>query len=264
MMTTVMRLGLERGWIELRQAFRSGRSLFTYGSNPIVFLLLAVVSPANTPVLISGGIAATAMLIALASLPQLLATDSADGSLLRVRGLPHGVAAYVIGKVVFMVGVTMASCAVLLAGAAIIAPAAVPHTALQWFTLLWVLVAAIAAFTPLGILIGSVLPNSREAVGLAMIPVIALLSISGVFFPLEAAPGWLQVIAEIFPLAWATAGIRAALAVDGPASWAALPALGVMVAWTLLGSALAIGAVRRSARRQSGSAPRRRLATAAS
>ena len=45
---------------------------------------------------------------------------------------------------------------------------------------------------PLGLMLGASLPNAREAVGLAMIPVIAVLMISGVFIPITVEPLWLR------------------------------------------------------------------------
>lgn len=261
MITNIFDLGVRRAWIELRRAAKSTKDLWSYLSSPIVFLVLAALNPTEAPLFVAGGLASASMMIALASLPQLLAAENGDGTLLRVRGLPYGMAAYVISKIVFVVAITLVSCVVILAGTVMINPGAVPHDAPEWATLAWVLVVGIAAFVPLGLLLGAVLPNSREAIGLAMLPVIGLLMISGVFFPASLEPRWLRLIADVFPLSWAAQGMHAALAAGHLAPWPAGPALAVMLAWCLFGTVAATAAVSAMARRQSGSALTRRRKT---
>ena len=87
-----------------------------------------------------------------------------------------------------------------------------------------------------------------------------VLAISGIFYPLQALPGWVQTIAQVLPVYWTGLGLRSALLPDAAValevgqSWRTLETLGMLGLWTAVGLALAPIALRRMARRQSGSA----------
>lgn len=56
-----------------------------------------------------------------------------------------------------------------------------------------------AALVPLGIAIGALLPNPREAVAMVSFPFMMIAGISGVLTPNQGLPNWLNYIADIFP-----------------------------------------------------------------
>ncbi|MFJ2847633.1 ABC-2 type transport system permease protein [Streptomyces sp. DconLS] len=256
-MTEAITNGMRRGAMELRHLARSSKDLSSYLFNVVVFVLVANWRHQQAQLIVAGGIASLAVLTALTSLPQALASDKTDGTLLRVRGLPRGLLAYVTGKILFITCVAFTSSLLLLFLGAGINNSGLPGTVTAWLTLIWVLVAGFAATAPLGLLIGAVLPNAREALAVVMFPVCGLLAISGVFFPLSQLPGWLQAVAEAFPLKWMAQGAREALTTSGNSGWQ-LPALGVFLAWAVLGSPLAAWLLQRTTRRESGSALARR------
>ncbi|MET9535793.1 ABC transporter permease [Streptomyces sp. NPDC006649] len=251
--------GLRRGVLELQQLARSAKDLSNYLFQVVAFVLLANWQKGHAPLLVAGGIASLSVLTALVTLPQALATDKMDGTLLRIRGLPNGLIAYVTGKIVFVTCVAFGSSLLLLLLGAGINHTGLPNSAGAWATLVWVLVAGFTATTPLGLLIGAMLPNAREALAMVMFPVYGLLAISGVFFPAGQLPGWLQGLAKAFPLKWMAQGVREALApaASTDTSWQ-LPALGLFLAWSVLGSLLASRLLQHTARRESGSALSRR------
>jgi ABC-2 type transport system permease protein len=96
-------------------------------------------------------------------------------------------------------------------------------------------------------------------VGYISLPVIALITISGIFYPITALPQWLQWIAQAFPIYWLGLGMRSALlptsaaSVEIGASWRHLETIGALGAWSVLGLILAPMVLRRMARRESGS-----------
>ena len=47
-----------------------------------------------------------------------------------------------------------------------------------------------------------------------MLPMMGLIAISGIFYPITALPGWLQWIAQVFPVYWLGLGMRSALLPD--------------------------------------------------
>jgi ABC-2 type transport system permease protein len=72
-------------------------------------------------------------------------------------------------------------------------------------------------------------------------------------------PGWLQGVAQVFPLYWLGHGVRAALLPDAAAAaelggeWRLWEAAGVIGAWAVVGMLVAPAVLRRMARRESGS-----------
>jgi ABC-2 type transport system permease protein len=92
-----------------------------------------------------------------------------------------------------------------------------------------------------------------------MLPLMGLIGISGIFYPVTSLPGWLQGIAQAFPVYWLGLGTRSALlpadlaAVEIGQSWRHLETAAVLGAWAALGLLLAPIVLRRMARRESGS-----------
>ncbi|NMO52634.1 ABC transporter permease [Actinoplanes sp. TBRC 11911] len=112
---------------------------------------------------------------------------------------------------------------------------------------------------PLGAVLGSLFDNPRN-MGLVMLPLVGLVAISGVFYPITSMPGWLQGVAQIFPIYWLGLGMRSAFlpdalsAVELHHAWRHLETFGVLTVWAVLGLLVAPVILRRMARRESGSA----------
>ena len=128
-----------------------------------------------------------------------------------------------------------------------------------WLTLVWLVPLAFVATMPLGAVLGSLFDNPRN-LGLIMLPMIGLVAVSGIFYPITSMPGWLQGIAQLFPVYWLGLGMRSVFLPDALAavelthSWRHLETVGVLGFWAVLGLALAPSILRRMARRESGSA----------
>ena len=87
-----------------------------------------------------------------------------------------------------------------------------------WPLALPVLVAGIAAFLALGVVVGTVCdtPEAVGAVGnFVMVPMAFL---SGAFYPMSMMPGWLQTVSWALPLRYFNDGVADAL--SGRATWA--------------------------------------------
>ena len=78
--------------------------------------------------------------------------------------------------------------------------------------------------------------------GLVMLPMIGLVAISGIFYPITSMPGWLQGIAQVFPVSWLSLGMRSVFLPDALTaaelyhSWRHLETFGVLSAWAVLAS----------------------------
>jgi ABC-2 type transport system permease protein len=125
-------------------------------------------------------------------------------------------------------------------------------------TLAWAAVLGLLATIPIGITLGSLIPNPRF-IPVVLLPFGALTAISGIFYPITHLAGWLQGIGQLFPMYWLGLGMRAALlpsqlaAVEIDGSWR-LPLVFLALAlWSVAGLAAAPPVLRRMARRESGS-----------
>src|SRR5260370_18289487 len=91
-------------------------------------------------------------------------------------------------------------------------------------------------------------------------PVMDLIAISGIFYPITAMPQWLQWAAQVFPMHWLGLGMRSVLlpasaaSVEIGDSWRHLQTVGVLGIWAVLGLLVAPIVLRRMAPRESGSA----------
>ncbi|CAL9276868.1 hypothetical protein SUDANB5_05389 [Streptomyces sp. SudanB5_2050] len=266
-MTRYRRAGLQRGRIELRQLLRNPKELSGHLTNVAVAVAVAAfisedVPGTGTPMahLTLAGFAAYLLFqVGLVNLPQILVTEREEGALLRLRATPGGIPAYLIAKCVLVLATAVGTLALLLLAGAVLVDGPVPRGVAGWLTLLWVTALGLLAVVPLGAAIGAVLPNPREALALIMLPVMALLIMSGTVFPITTLPVPVQQVASVFPLKWMAQGLRSALLPDAaraaePAGSWELPMVAlVLTAWAVLGFLLAIPLLRRAARRESGS-----------
>ncbi|MFF9409879.1 ABC transporter permease [Streptomyces anandii] len=259
-----IRLGLARGALELRQVLRNRKDLYSYLATPIIFLGVAYWrsddgTPETTRLMLAGGVGATIFMFGLITVPQFLFGDREDGTLLRLRGIPGAIPAYLTAKTVFVLVNILVSVALLLAGGSLSLGAGLPSAPGKWLTLGWVITLGIAAVVPVGAAIGALLPAAREALGLYMMPVMTLMFVSGAFSPLRNQPAWVQHLASAFPLRWIAQGVRSALLPDSAktqelaGNWQHLTVLAVLAAWAMAGFILAPALLQRMTRRESGS-----------
>ncbi|MEU4250782.1 ABC transporter permease [Amycolatopsis sp. NPDC026612] len=265
--TAALRAGLARGWIEFKQTWTNRDDVF--GQLVFVALFLGTLffmrnatlpgtsfslGAATVPGVLGAGI----VFNGLTGAAGYLAIDREDGTLLRAKATPNGMLGYLVGKT------TALSLAQLTGLAAVLVPCLFAFSALapdgvwSYLHLLGVLLIGMAATMPIGAALGS-LTSSPRSIGLITLPVMALGAISGIFYPITALPGWLQDVAQVFPMYWLGLGMRSALLPDSAVvveigqSWRPLPTLAVLVAWSVIGLALAPVLLRRMARREAGS-----------
>ena len=262
----VLRLGIARGGIEVRNAFTYPPELvqnviFTVIQLVVLFVMRGHHVPGSTfslgsltlPSVIGMSFAMGGTL----GVVGLIAVEREDGTLLRAKSTPDGMAAYVIGKIAFISATTLLGlvCTLVLG---LVAFPGVRLTVPGLATLVWVAVLGLLATIPIGITLGSLLPNPRF-VALVLLPFGALTAISGIFYPITHLPGWMQGIGQLFPMYWLGLGMRAALlpahlaSVEIDGSWRLPLVFLVLALWSAAGLATAPPLLRRMARRESGS-----------
>jgi ABC-2 type transport system permease protein len=261
-MTVVMQ-GLKRGGIELRHTLTYWpdllQALFIPAAGIVaLFLMRGHHVPGTTfslgSLTLPGFIGMSFAMGGMLGVTGLITVEREDGTLLRAKATPGGMTAYVLGKIMLCSATTLLGLVLTI----ILGLIAFPGITVHWMTLIWVAVLGLLATIPLGITIGSVLPNPRY-IPLVLFPVGGLTAISGIFYPITHLAGWLQGIAQVFPMYWLGLGFRAALlppalsSVELDGSWR-LPIVALtLVLWSAIGLAAAPPVLRRMARRESGS-----------
>ncbi|WP_431878731.1 ABC transporter permease [Amycolatopsis sacchari] len=261
-----VRAGVVRGRIELRQTFTTVQDLWAY-LFPAVALTVVMIfmrgasvpgmnfqlSSLTLPSVLGMNIA----FAGLVNLSQQLVTEREDGTLLRAKAVPNGMIGYLVGKIVQVAGMSLVGC-VLVFIPGLFVTHGLELGAGSWLALLGVVVLGLVATMPLGAVLGSLLASPRS-MGLVMLPMMGMVAISGIFYPITGLPSWLQGVGQVFPVYWVGLGMRSALLPDALAavevghSWRHLETVGVLGAWAVVGLVLAPVVLRRMARRESGS-----------
>jgi ABC-2 type transport system permease protein len=188
-----------------------------------------------------------------------LAIDREDGTLLRAKVVPNGTVGYLTARVVLMSLGILPSLLIIFVPGMFLVPELTRVGPAGWLTFVWVLALGLLATIPIGAVVGSLATSPNMVSGLVTLPAVGLTAISGIFYPIYALPGWVQGIAQVFPIYWLGLGMRSAFlpasaaSVEIGGSWRHLATIGVLGVWALAGLALSPGVLRRMARRESGS-----------
>lgn len=187
-----------------------------------------------------------------------LTTERDDGTLLRVRTLPHGLTGYVVGRSVSVALEGLLGLVLVVVPAVVFIDGIGDVSLLGWLHFAVIVLLGLAALVPLGILVGGLLRSPKGIFSIGMAAIAGLMFISGIVTPITELPGWVQGIAQVLPVYWLGLGTRAALlpdvvaAVEIGGTWRVGATFAVLTAWAVAATALAPLALRRTARRQSG------------
>jgi ABC-2 type transport system permease protein len=260
--------GLRRGWTEFTLSLRSPQDQGFYvfmGVATLAYLWFnrdsevegtTLLLPTVALPSILGGLVAFGVVIGPA---YSLAMEREDGTLLRHKALPHGMQGYVTGQLTYHSLSLAPSLLTILVPSFLLFDGLMQGGAAGWLTVAWVIALGLLATLPLGMILGSVVPSTQKVGTWGMLPVLTLTAISGVFFPLQALWGWVQVVAQVFPTYWIGLGMRSAFLPDAAAavevgdSWRTGLTVLVLAAWAVFGMLVTPRVLRRMARRQSGS-----------
>lgn len=265
-LTTILRTGRRRGLIELRQSLTNAADIWNHCFWPTVMLVtlyfLRAQSFRHTGFTL-GWLALPSILgmnasMAMVTMSQQLTADREDGTLLRAKSIPNGMPAYLLSRVISVCGGVLVDLAIFLVpGLALIGGLSLGRPA-GWLWLGCVVALGLLATLPIGAVLGSVFTSARSQ-GLLTLPILALIAISGIFYPITAMPNWVRDLAQVFPIYWMGLGMRAALlpaqaaGIEIGGSWRQAETVGVLLAWAVVGMTLAPVVLRRMARRESGS-----------
>lgn len=158
-------------------------------------------------------------------------------TLRRLRLSPVSTGAIVLARLGVSLGVAFVQTGIF------IVVALVPYFGLKlssaWWMTLPVVACGTLAFLAVGMLAGARAKSAEAASAIANLIVLPMAFLSGSFFPLDNAPGWLQAVSQVLPLRYVVDGIKNVMVLgQGPAS--ALPAMGVLLTFALVIGAVAV------------------------
>lgn len=263
------RLGVWRGFLEMRQSLSTrADQIWLVTINGAFVLVLVFQRDAD----LSG----TGFSLALATLPgligmnvamggwmgtaQTLAVEREDGTLLRAKSTPNGMVGYLVARVTLAILSTVLGLVVFVVAGLFLVPGLTDVPATGWAMLIAVFLIGMMATMPWGAIVGASVKSSGAGFGLSFLPMIVLVAISGIFYPITGLPDWVHPIAMVFPIYWLGAGMRDALLPDSAGAaelggqFHTWETFGVLGLWAVIGLALAPRVLRAMARRESGSA----------
>ena len=265
---TAVRQGLRRGWTEFVQSVRSPQDQGFYLFTGVVTLGVLWINRDNEvgstgldyPTFALPSILAGLLVFGVVIGPAYsLAMEREDGTLLRHKALPHGMEGYVTGQLTLQSLSLAPSLLIVLLPSLLLFDGVMQGGAGGWLAVLGLVVLGMLATMPWGMVLGSVVPGVQKVGTWGMLPVILLLATSGVVVPIQAMWGWVQAIAQVFPVYWLGLGMRSAflppeaVTAELGDSWRTGPMLLVLGAWAVAGLVVAPRVLRRMARKQSGS-----------
>ena len=107
-----------------------------------------------------------------------------------------------------------------------------------WPMIIPLLAAGTLSFMAIGLLAGAVSKTEEAAVGIANFVVLPMAFLSGSFFPLDGAPGWITAVSELLPLKHLNEGMLDTM-VRGEGPAAALMPIVILLGFAVVVSAIA-------------------------
>ncbi len=241
---STLKIGVSRGFLELKQFFRQRESVVFTLLFPVLLLLIFgsvfkdEIAPGVTfsQYFVAGMIASGLVNTGFQQLAITIPMERDDGTLKRLRGTPAPASSYFIGKIILVFVSMSIQVILLLIFGVLLYGISLPSDGAHWLTFIWVMLLGLISSTLLGIAFSSVPKSGRGASAVVSPIVIILQFFSGVFFVFTQLPTWMQNFAAIFPLKWLTQGMRAVFLPD---SFAAQEVAG---SWELGKIALLLGA----------------------
>jgi ABC-2 type transport system permease protein len=152
-----------------------------------------------------GIIAMVVMMSLMTGLPHAISYEKDIGTLDGMLAAPINRLSIILGKVLAQTVRGMLQACIILILAVLLFGVVIEGNILLVFALL---ILTVFSFVGLGILITSFTENEETATMVMMTLMFPMLFLSGVFFPLQQMPGYMQTIAYFLPLTYATTALR--------------------------------------------------------
>ena len=186
--------------------------------------------------LVPGILAMSLMNSGMIGLASAFVTYREKGILRRIRATPFPLSSFITARILSQLIISVAQAAILVLAGILAVGLTVRGNLLN--VLVMVIIGSLA-FLSLGFVISAFARNQETADSLANGVSFPMLFLSGVFFPVDSAPEWLQPIMRIMPLRYLVDALRDLMVQDGtlPDQWLNIL---VMLATGLVGFLLAV------------------------
>lgn len=245
-----LRLALRQVGFENRAFWRNPVAAFFTVALPLIFLLLFNAIFGNDTVKFEGhpvdasvfyvpAIAALSVISACFTNNGMMVTIARDlGVLKRMRGTPLPAWAFIFGRVAQSIIVAAVLVAIVSVCGALFYGVDMPGSTMAAY-IVTVAVAA-PAFCALGLAVTAIIPNSDAAPAIVNGIILPLLFISDIFIPPQNTPGWLDVIANVFPVLHFSNAMQHAYDPFVAGSGFEWTDLAVIAAWGVAGTVVAL------------------------
>jgi ABC-2 type transport system permease protein len=221
-MRYIIKSGLSRGNLEIKQFFRQRESVVFTLFFPVILLFIfgsifkSSIAPGVTfsQYFVAGMIASGLVNTGFQQLAITIPMERDFGTLKRLRGTPISPFSYFLGKIILVTVSMLVQVILLIAVGWIFFHLQLPTSADRWLRFFWLVVLGSISSTVLGIAFSSIPKSGRGASAVVSPIVIILQFFSGVFFVFSTLPRWMQDVAAIFPLKWLTQGMRSVFLPD--------------------------------------------------
>ena len=208
-----------------------------------------------------GALAAfTAVSATYTNLANMVPIRREEGVLKRWRATPLPVSILVAGHVLAAVVIALLGTSLVMLLGIVAYDVTVDVAALP--AALITFLVAVSSFAALGMAIAALVPTASSASAVANATILPLAFVSNVFIPLDSAPGWIDLIGDVFPLKPFVEAFQSSFHPSAPSTTPDWPALAVIAVWGVVGAVVALGRFRWDAA-PDGSTRRRRAARAA-
>jgi ABC-2 type transport system permease protein len=202
---------------------------------PFAFILaFAIRSPGDLRWLVPGLLALTVLFGTSSMEAIVIVFERRIGSLERLLLAPVRLPALLMGKLLGGMAFGLTVTLVVLVVSLVI----FGSIGTNWLLLFLALLLSAMAFSALGAFVSVAVREVFEAQTLANFIRFPMMFLGGVFVPLEAMPGWLQVLARLLPLTYSVEALRAAL--SGGSWTTAVLDLGALAGFSLVLFLLAV------------------------
>jgi ABC-2 type transport system permease protein len=248
-MTDALALTWRQYRLERKMFWRNPSAAFFNFVLPLLFLGLfgAIFAGSQTDldVIVPGIAGMSVMTTTFVALAMNMVFLREQGVLKRLRGTPLPSGAYLGGLAAHAITNTAIQLSIVVAAGALAFGVGLPE---NWLMLGVFVAAGVVCLGSLGVALSHAIPNFDSApayVNAIFLPVIV---ISGVFYDAQNAPAFMRDVAQVLPLTHLIDGLSAAMVTGAPFA-DHLSDLAVVLAWTALGTLLAVRGFSWEARR---------------
>jgi ABC-2 type transport system permease protein len=153
----------------------------------------------------------------------------------RLRLSPVPLISIISARVSVSIGIALVQAAIF------IGIALLPYFGLRlssdWWAFIPIMIAGTLAFLAIGLLAGSAAKTPDAASAIANLVVLPMAFLSGAFFPLDGAPGWLKAVSNLLPMKHLVTSMQDVM-VRGQGFSSTLPAIGILLGFTVVITAI--------------------------